>query len=305
MPKYAKFMKDLLTQKGRGNEASKITLNERYSVVVLNKIPLKEKDPGSFTIPCVIGQSGINKALADLGASIGLMPYSMFLRLNLGELKPTRLEWADKVDDALWAFRTAYKAPIRCTPFRIVYGKACHLPLEIEHKAYWALKKINLDLEAAGKHRKLRTRWYRPYTVSKVYPYGTVEVCGKNGVRFKVNGHRYVLWKPSRDFTRPLGPPSGLKGLLHMLNATVIPMKVRENELAQDGDFLDFSTGLLHFICSEAKLKGVSCSNSTLPVYFISLMYNRDIVQNKWGMGVELSLDLFLHSIFYFSLKIV
>ncbi|GJY50471.1 reverse transcriptase domain-containing protein [Tanacetum coccineum] len=46
-----------------------------------------------------------------------------------------------------------YKEPIGSTSFRIVYGKACHLPLEMEHKAYWALKKINLDLEAAGKHR--------------------------------------------------------------------------------------------------------------------------------------------------------
>nr|GEW70857.1 DNA-directed DNA polymerase [Tanacetum cinerariifolium] len=77
MPEYAKCMKDLLTQKGRSNEASKITLNERCSKVVLNEIPLKEKDLGSFTIPCVIGQSGINKAFADLGASISLMPYSI------------------------------------------------------------------------------------------------------------------------------------------------------------------------------------------------------------------------------------
>ncbi|GKE58751.1 hypothetical protein Tco_1497936, partial [Tanacetum coccineum] len=90
-PKYAKFMKDLLTQKGRGNEASKIILNERCSAVVLNEIPLKEKDPESFTIPCVIGQSRINKALADLRAIISLMSYSMFLRLNLDELKPTRM----------------------------------------------------------------------------------------------------------------------------------------------------------------------------------------------------------------------
>ncbi|GKC68265.1 putative reverse transcriptase domain-containing protein [Tanacetum coccineum] len=79
MPKYAKFMTDLLTQRGRGNEASKITLNERCLAVVLNKIPLKEKDPGSFTIPCVIGQGEINNALADLGSSISLMPYSMFV----------------------------------------------------------------------------------------------------------------------------------------------------------------------------------------------------------------------------------
>nr|GEZ57467.1 hypothetical protein [Tanacetum cinerariifolium] len=63
-----------------------------------------------------------------------------------------RKEWVDKLDDELWAFRTAYKAPIGSTPFRIVYGKAYHLLLEMEHKACWALKKINLDLEAAGKH---------------------------------------------------------------------------------------------------------------------------------------------------------
>ncbi|GKC38966.1 reverse transcriptase domain-containing protein [Tanacetum coccineum] len=83
MPKYAKFMKDLLSKKGKGSEASKIILNKQCCAVVLNKVPPKEKDPGGFTIPCIIGQSGITKALADLGASISLMPYSIFLRLNL------------------------------------------------------------------------------------------------------------------------------------------------------------------------------------------------------------------------------
>ncbi|GJW82931.1 reverse transcriptase domain-containing protein [Tanacetum coccineum] len=67
-----------------------------------------------------------------------------------------RKEWADKLDDALWAFRTTYKTPIRSTPFRIVYEKACHLPIKIEHKAYWALKNINLDSDATGKHRFLK-----------------------------------------------------------------------------------------------------------------------------------------------------
>ncbi|GJT74898.1 reverse transcriptase domain-containing protein [Tanacetum coccineum] len=51
------------------------------------------------------------------------------------------------------AFRTAYKTPTRCTPFRLVYGKACHLPVEIEHKAYWALKQCNMDLTAVAKNR--------------------------------------------------------------------------------------------------------------------------------------------------------
>ncbi|GJW89019.1 putative reverse transcriptase domain-containing protein [Tanacetum coccineum] len=91
IPKYAKFMKDILTKKGKAEETSKITLNESCSAVLLNKILLKEKDPGSFTIPCVVGKIGIDKSLTDLEASISLMSFSMFARLDLGELKPTRM----------------------------------------------------------------------------------------------------------------------------------------------------------------------------------------------------------------------
>ncbi|GKA75294.1 reverse transcriptase domain-containing protein [Tanacetum coccineum] len=54
--------------------------------------------------------------------------------------------WSDKLDDALCAFRTAFKTPIGCTPYKLVYRKACHLPIELEHKAYWALKHCNFDL---------------------------------------------------------------------------------------------------------------------------------------------------------------
>nr|GEU84732.1 hypothetical protein [Tanacetum cinerariifolium] len=63
--------------------------------------------------------------------------------------------WSDKLDDTLWAFRTAYKTPIGCTPYKFVYGKACHLPIELKHKAYWALKHANFDLQTAGDHRKI------------------------------------------------------------------------------------------------------------------------------------------------------
>ncbi|GJY73581.1 reverse transcriptase domain-containing protein [Tanacetum coccineum] len=58
--------------------------------------------------------------------------------------------------NALWAFRIAFKTPIRCTPYKLVYGKACHLPIELEHKAYWALKHCNFDLKTAGDHRKVQ-----------------------------------------------------------------------------------------------------------------------------------------------------
>ncbi|GKA15832.1 reverse transcriptase domain-containing protein [Tanacetum coccineum] len=64
------------------------------------------------------------------------------LERTVGE---NRASWSDKLDDALWAFRTAFKTPIGCTPYKLVYGKACHLPIELEHKAYWALVLLCLE----------------------------------------------------------------------------------------------------------------------------------------------------------------
>ncbi|GKC07899.1 reverse transcriptase domain-containing protein [Tanacetum coccineum] len=75
------------------------------------------------------------------------------LERTVGE---NRASWSDKLDDALWAFRTAFKTPIGCTPYKLVYRKSCHLPIELEHKAYWALKHANFDLQTAGDHRKLQ-----------------------------------------------------------------------------------------------------------------------------------------------------
>nr|GEV99620.1 reverse transcriptase domain-containing protein [Tanacetum cinerariifolium] len=60
------------------------------------------------------------------------------------------VSWLKKLKDALWAFRTAYKTPIGCTPYKVVYGKSCHLPIELEHKEYWALKHANFDLKNRG-----------------------------------------------------------------------------------------------------------------------------------------------------------
>ncbi|GJV50879.1 DNA-directed DNA polymerase [Tanacetum coccineum] len=98
MAKYAKVMNGLLSNETRLEEACTITMNKRCSVVLLNKLPSKEKDPGSFTIPCNIGHLYINNALAGLGASISLMPYTMYEKLGLGEPKPTRMriELADR-----------------------------------------------------------------------------------------------------------------------------------------------------------------------------------------------------------------
>nr|GEX77701.1 reverse transcriptase domain-containing protein [Tanacetum cinerariifolium] len=138
------------------------------------------------------------------------------------------------------------ETPIGCTPYKLVYGKSCHLPIELEHRAYWALKHVNFDLKTTGDHRKLqlnelselcdqayensmiykertkklhdskiknlifnvgdqvllfnsrlkifsgklKTPWFGPFTITRVFPYGTIELFQPNGPNFMVNGHR-------------------------------------------------------------------------------------------------------------------
>jgi len=89
VPFYAKFLKDLCTVKRKLNVKKKALLAEQISVILQNNHALKYKDPGCPTISCFIGEHKIERALLDLGASVNLLPYSVFQSLNLGELKPT------------------------------------------------------------------------------------------------------------------------------------------------------------------------------------------------------------------------
>nr|GFA73351.1 reverse transcriptase domain-containing protein [Tanacetum cinerariifolium] len=136
------------------------------------------------------------------------------LKRTVGE---NRASWSDKLEDALWAFRTAFKTSISCTPYRLVYGKACHLPLELEHKAYWAYENSLIYKELTKKLHddkiknrifnvgdqvllfnsrlkilsgKLKSRWFGPFTIAEIYPYGTAKLIHPNGCNFKVNCHR-------------------------------------------------------------------------------------------------------------------
>ncbi|KAL5561252.1 hypothetical protein UlMin_030999 [Ulmus minor] len=98
MPNYVKFMKDMLTKKRRFGEFETVALTRECSAVLQNKLPPKLKDPGSFTIPCSIGNQYFGKALCDLGVSINLMPMSIFKKLGIGEARPTTvsLQLADR-----------------------------------------------------------------------------------------------------------------------------------------------------------------------------------------------------------------
>ncbi|XP_010276569.1 PREDICTED: uncharacterized protein LOC104611284 [Nelumbo nucifera] len=91
MPHYAKFLKEILANKKKLGDVATVALNEECSAILLNKLPHKLKDLGSFTIPCTIGSLKIEKALCDLGASINLMPYLVFKKLGLDERQPTRV----------------------------------------------------------------------------------------------------------------------------------------------------------------------------------------------------------------------
>ncbi|KAL8469493.1 hypothetical protein ACS0TY_032366 [Phlomoides rotata] len=89
MPHYAKFLKDIMSNKRKMGDFETVMLTEEISSRIQAKLPAKLRDPGSFTLPCEIGEGKSYRALCDLGANINLMPFSIFKTLGLGELRPT------------------------------------------------------------------------------------------------------------------------------------------------------------------------------------------------------------------------
>ncbi|XP_038882417.1 uncharacterized protein LOC120073686 [Benincasa hispida] len=91
MPSYVKFLKDILANKRKIKENETVALTYECSALFQNNLPAKMKDPGSFTLPCTIGGNMVENALFDLGASINLMPSSIFKKIDIGEARPTTI----------------------------------------------------------------------------------------------------------------------------------------------------------------------------------------------------------------------
>ena len=152
-------------------------------------------------------------------------------------------DWLTKMDNALWAYWTTFKIPIRASPHRLVFGTSCQLPMELDHRAYWVTRKLNIDFQVAEEKRmlqvneldefwyeayenskicneitkawhdkhimrnefqprqqvlkclgKLKSRWSRPFFITQVFPYGSVELSHLNKENFMVNGKRLKLY---------------------------------------------------------------------------------------------------------------
>ena len=155
----------------------------------------------------------------------------------------SRKDWSKKIDDALYAYKTTFKTPLGMSPFRLVYGRACHLPVELEHRVYWATRLLNMDSKVAGEKRmlqlseleefcneayenariykeetkswhdkhivkkefkpgqqvllfnsklklfpgKLKSKWFGPFTMVQVFPYGGVEIMHPEKGQLKFN----------------------------------------------------------------------------------------------------------------------
>nr|GEX69548.1 reverse transcriptase domain-containing protein [Tanacetum cinerariifolium] len=176
MPKFAPMFKKLLNNKDKLIELTKTPLNKNCSVVVLKKLPEKLGDLGRFLIPCDFSEFNNCLALADLGASINLMPLCIWKKLRLHTLNETQmvLELADQT----------ISKPTGVAENAFVKVGKFYFPAD------FVVLDFVVDPRVPIFSGKLKSHWFGPFTISEIYPYGTAKLIHPDGCNFKVNCHR-------------------------------------------------------------------------------------------------------------------